>query len=161
MVERVMQAGRAAGSGSGEWMRGLIRVSSNSSAHRARQCGRQPRSAGCETLCLKRYVIERRREIGVMRAVGASSGDVAFIFAGEGLLLGLLSWIVAVPLGLFGAQFFVEALGRAIAFPFFYRLSFSGAVTWVVIIVALSLLASWLPARRATQISVRESLAYE
>jgi putative ABC transport system permease protein len=96
-----------------------------------------------------------------MRAVGASSGDVAFIFAGEGLLLGLLSWIVAVPLGLFGAQFFVEALGRAIAFPFFYRLSFSGAVTWLVIIVALSLLASWLPARRATQISVRESLAYE
>ena len=96
-----------------------------------------------------------------MRAMGASSGDVALIFAGEGLLLGLLSWFVAVPLGLFGAQFFVEALGRAIAFPFFYRLSFSGAVTWLVIIVALSLLASWLPARRATQISVRESLAYE
>jgi ABC-type antimicrobial peptide transport system permease subunit len=91
-----------------------------------------------------------------MRAVGASSGDVAFIFAGEGLLLGLLSWIVAVPLGLFGAQFFVEALGRAIAFPFFYRLSFSGAVAWLVIIVVLS-----LPARRATRISMRESPADE
>ncbi|MGQ0603440.1 MAG: ABC transporter permease, partial [Anaerolineales bacterium] len=106
-------------------------------------------------------VIERRREIGVMRAVGASSGDVAFIFAGEGLLLGLLSWILAAPLGILGAQFFVEALGGALGFPFFYRVSFTGSAAWLVIIVVLSLLASWLPANRATQISVRESLAYE
>jgi hypothetical protein len=37
-------------------------------------------------------VIERRREIGVMRAVGASSRDVGFVFTGESLMLGLTSW---------------------------------------------------------------------
>lgn len=106
-------------------------------------------------------VMERRREIGVMRAVGASSADVAFIFMGEGLLLGVLSWVQAVPLSMIGARYFVDALGQALSFPFAYRYSYNGMWMWLAIILALSVVASWLPARRATQISVRESLAYE
>jgi len=106
-------------------------------------------------------VMERRREIGVMRAVGASSADVAFIFMGEGLLLGMISWALAVPLSMIGAQYFVTALGRALNFPFAYQYSFDGMWVWLAIIIVLSVVASWLPARRATQISVRESLAYE
>jgi len=106
-------------------------------------------------------VLERRREIGVMRAVGASSADVAFIFVGEGLLLGVLSWLQAVPISLFAGRYFVDALGVVIDFPAVYHYSLPGVWLWLAIVVALSLLASWLPARRATQISVRESLAYE
>ena len=106
-------------------------------------------------------VMERKREIGVMRAVGASSVDVALIFMGEGLLLGTLSWMQAVPLSMLGARYFVDALGDALQFPFAYRYSVEGMWTWLAIIVVLSLVASWLPARNATQISVRESLAYE
>ncbi len=106
-------------------------------------------------------VMERRREIGVMRAVGASSGDVAVIFMGEGLLLGIISWLVAIPISTFGARYFVKALGDALTLPFDYRYSYDGLWWWLVIIIVLSIVASWLPARRATQISVRESLAYE
>ena len=106
-------------------------------------------------------VLERRREIGVMRAVGASSLDVALIFMGEGLMLGVLSWAQAVPLSMLGARYFVDALGRALQFPFTYQYSLNGMWLWLAIIVVLSLAASWLPARRATHISVRESLAYE
>jgi len=106
-------------------------------------------------------VMERRREIGVMRAVGASSLDVALIFMGEGLMLGLLSWAQAVPLSMLGARYFVDALGAAMQFPFTYHYSLNGMWLWLGIIVVLSMVASWLPARRATQISVWESLAYE
>jgi len=106
-------------------------------------------------------VLERRREIGVMRAVGASSADVAFIFVGEGMLLGVLSWLAAVPISLFAGRYFVDALGVVIDFPAVYHYSLQGVWLWLAIVLALSLLASWLPARRATQISVRESLAYE
>ncbi len=106
-------------------------------------------------------VMERRREIGVMRAVGASSSDVAMIFMGEGLLLGVLSWAQAIPLSMLGARYFVDALAAALQFPFAYHYSAAGAWTWLAIIVVLSLAASWFPARRATMISVRESLAYE
>jgi putative ABC transport system permease protein len=106
-------------------------------------------------------VLERRREIGVMRAVGASSQDVGFIFMGEGLLLGVLSWAQAVPLSMVAGRYFVDALGQVIDFPAVYHYSFTGVWVWLAVVVALSLLASGLPARRATQISVRESLAYE
>ena len=105
-------------------------------------------------------VIERRREIGVMRAVGASSLDVALIFMGEGLLLGLTSWALAVPLSVLAGRPFVEAIGKVIEFPAEYQLALSGLWIWLIIVVVLSLVASWLPARRATQISVNESLAY-
>ena len=41
-------------------------------------------------------VLERRREIGVMRAIGASSFQIARLFVGEGLILGLMAWVIAV-----------------------------------------------------------------
>ncbi len=106
-------------------------------------------------------VLERRREIGVMRAVGASSLDVALIFMGEGLVLGLLSWAAAIPISVLAGRYFVLAIGKVIDFPVAYYYSFGSIWIWLGIVVALSLVASWLPARRATRISVQESLAYE
>jgi putative ABC transport system permease protein len=105
-------------------------------------------------------VLERQREIGVMRAVGASTLHIARIFVGEGVTLGLLSWALAIPFSLFGGLCFVEGIGQVINFPVFYHYSFAATGLWLAIVVVLSLLASWLPARRATRISVRESLIY-
>jgi putative ABC transport system permease protein len=106
-------------------------------------------------------VIERRREIGVMRAVGASSRDIGFVFIGEGLMLGLMSWIFALPIGLSAGPAFVLALGQVIDFPAEYYPATHGIWIWLGIVIALSIIASWVPARRATRISVNESLAYE
>jgi putative ABC transport system permease protein len=106
-------------------------------------------------------VIERRREIGVMRAVGASSRDVGLVFTGEGLMLGLTSWVLALPLGLSTAPPFVLALGQVIDFPAEYYPATHAVWIWLGIVIVLSIIASWLPARRATRISVNESLAYE
>ena len=106
-------------------------------------------------------VIERRREIGVMRAVGASSRDVGLVFTGEGLMLGLTSWIFALPIGLSVGPAFVLTLGQVIDFPAEYYPATHGVWIWLGIVILLSILASWIPARRATRISVNESLAYE
>jgi putative ABC transport system permease protein len=106
-------------------------------------------------------VIERRREIGVMRAVGASSRDVGFVFTGESLMLGLTSWLFAVPIGLGVGPVFVQALGNVIEFPAEYYPATHGVWIWLGIVIVLSILASWVPSRRATRISVNESLAYE
>jgi putative ABC transport system permease protein len=106
-------------------------------------------------------VLERRREIGVMRAVGASSLDVGAIFMGEGLLLGLVSWLVSIPIAFVAGGYFVSVLNEIIDFNGSYYFAYHSVWLWLAIVVTLSLLASWLPARRATEISVRESLAYE
>lgn len=106
-------------------------------------------------------VLERRREIGVMRAVGASSFDIAVIFMSEGLLLGVLSWALAIPVSYLAAGPFIESLGVIVDFPFVYQFSLLGVWQWLAIVSVLAVSASWLPARRATEISVRESLSYE
>ncbi|GAB4580105.1 MAG: FtsX-like permease family protein [Anaerolineales bacterium] len=106
-------------------------------------------------------VYERRREIGVMRAVGASSWDVGRVFMGEGLMLGIISWLIAIPLSMLGGKLFVDTLGTVLEFPFTYVYSTQSVWLWFGIVVVLSIIASWVPARGATRISVRESLAYE
>jgi putative ABC transport system permease protein len=106
-------------------------------------------------------VIERQREIGVMRAIGASSWDVGRLFIGEGMILGWLSWLIAFPLSLPAGRLMTEALSAALGVEIVYYYTPQGAIIWLGIITVLSVLASWLPARRATRISVRESLAYQ
>ncbi len=106
-------------------------------------------------------VLERRREIGVMRAIGASSPTIAGLFVGEGLILGLMTWVIAVPLSYPVGQLFATMVGQAIQFSIIYQFSWNGAVTWLIIVTILSIVGSAVPAIRATRVSVRESLAYE
>ncbi len=106
-------------------------------------------------------VLERRREIGVMRAIGSSSLTIAGIFIGEGLLLGLIAWVIAIPLSVPVGQAFATVIGQVIQFSIIYQFSWNGALQWLIIIIVLSILGSVVPAIRATRVSVRESLAYE
>ena len=106
-------------------------------------------------------VLERRREIGVMRAIGASSLTIASLLIGEGLILGLLAWLIAIPLSMPVGQVFVAVIGQVLGLAITYQFSWNGALQWLSIIVVLSILGSLLPAIRATRVSVRESLAYE
>lgn len=95
-----------------------------------------------------------------MRAIGASSWSIARLFIGEGLILGWMSWLIALPISIPAGRLMTQALGGALGLDFVYKYTPSGAALWLVIITLLSILASWLPARGATRISVRESLAY-
>jgi putative ABC transport system permease protein len=106
-------------------------------------------------------VIERTREIGVMRAIGASSGTISRLFIGEGLILGWLSWLIALPLSIPAGQLMTDAVGSALGTYLVYNYTPKGALYWFVIITVLAILASLLPARGATRVSVRESLAYQ
>jgi len=106
-------------------------------------------------------VLERRREIGVMRAIGASSWSIFRLFIGEGLILGWMSWLIALPIAIPASKMMVQALGSAFNADIQYNFTPFGPVMWLIIITVLSVLASILPARGATKISVRESLAYQ
>jgi putative ABC transport system permease protein len=105
-------------------------------------------------------VLERTREIGVMRAIGASSGAIARLFIGEGLILGWLSWAIALPLSIPAGRLMTQAVGVPFGMNLVYTFRPTGAIYWLFIITILSIVASYFPARGATRISVRESLAY-
>jgi putative ABC transport system permease protein len=107
-------------------------------------------------------VLERTREIGVLRAIGASNRDVARVFVFESIAVGLLSWtcavICSIPLGReLGNAICIPLLGTPMTFIF----APTGMWLWLLAVVALSGLASALPARKATRLTVREVLAYE
>jgi putative ABC transport system permease protein len=107
-------------------------------------------------------VIERMREIGIMRATGALTSAIFGIFVGEGISLGVLSWLLVVPLSYPGARLFSAALGLALfQTELEFRYSVPSVVAWLVLVVVLSALSSLWPAWRAARVSVREALAYE
>jgi putative ABC transport system permease protein len=105
-------------------------------------------------------VMERSREIGVMRAIGASAGVIAGQFIGEGLILGWLSWLLAIPLAVSAGRLFIKAMSGVLHIELTYQVSQAGIWYWFIAITVLSAIASWFPAQKAAQASVRESLAY-
>lgn len=105
-------------------------------------------------------VLERTREIGVMRAIGASSSTITGLFIGEGLILGWLSWLIAIPLSIPGGQLIINTLSKLINIELISQFSAMGVLYWLAIVTVLAIVASWSPAQKAAQTSVRESLAY-
>ena len=107
-------------------------------------------------------VIERTREIGVMRAIGASDGAVQKVVMVEGVLIGALSWIAAALIAVPMSRLLSDQVGMAfLQAPLSPAFSIQGMLIWLGIVVVLSALASFLPARNASRVSVREVLAYE
>ena len=107
-------------------------------------------------------VVERTREIGVMRAIGAGDRDVLQLVMVEGVMIGCLSWIMGLVLALPVSKFMSDQVGNLfIQAPLTFRFSFFGAGLWLLIVLLVSALATWWPARNASKISVRESLSYE
>lgn len=106
-------------------------------------------------------VLERTREVGIIRALGASNNMVLQIVMIEGACIGVISWLlgalIAYPLGrLLSAQVGTLFLGE----PARYEFSVQGALLWLGITLLLAALSSFLPARGASRLTVRETLAY-
>jgi len=107
-------------------------------------------------------VLERTREIGVLRAIGAPNRGVARVFILEGLVIGWLSWLFGSALSFPLGKMLSETVGTALmGAPLRFKFSTMGVWVWLIVVTGLSALASFLPARNASQLTVREVLAYE
>ncbi|MBI2332753.1 MAG: FtsX-like permease family protein [Chloroflexi bacterium] len=107
-------------------------------------------------------VLERTREIGVMRAIGASNGDIQAIVITEGMVIGIISWAISIFISIPITNVLCYGVGMAILtapMPVVYGAS--GVIAWLIFTIVLGTLASALPARRASKLTVRDTLAYE
>jgi len=107
-------------------------------------------------------ILERVREIGVLRAIGASNVSVRQIVLIEGIVIGLLSWAIGTGLSWPISVLMSEQLGLAlIGVPLSFHYSASAAVLWFFVLQGVAVVASLGPARNAVRLTVREVLAYE
>lgn len=107
-------------------------------------------------------ILERVREIGVLRAIGASNLSVSQIVLVEGAVIGILSWTIGVLASLPVSSFMSKQLGIAlIGIPLIPQYSMGAAVLWLFVLQGVALVASLGPARSAVRLTIREVLAYE
>jgi putative ABC transport system permease protein len=107
-------------------------------------------------------VLERTREIGVMRAIGAVDLAIVKSVVIEGVFIGLISWacawVLSYPISI-GMLRIITIAMLSDPIPLTYTLD--GVFIWLGAVVLLSALASVLPARSAARLTIREVLAYE
>jgi len=107
-------------------------------------------------------VLERTREIGVMRAIGAVDLEVTKTIIVEGSFIGMISWvfgaILSFPIGYLLLSIISVALFES---PIKSAYTWQGFAIWLGVVLALSAIASFLPARSAAKLTIREVLAYE
>jgi putative ABC transport system permease protein len=107
-------------------------------------------------------VSERRREFGILRAMGGLRSQVRKLVLLEAVAISIVGVAVGAVAALFNIQFMAHTVSMVLAgytVPFYFP--------WIMVaytlpvVVAASLLAAWLPARRAMQLQVIEAIGYE
>jgi putative ABC transport system permease protein len=105
-------------------------------------------------------VLERRREIGILRSMGATGWRVASVFWTEGMALAGISWLLAAAIGVPAAYGFVTLISQVLLpIPFAFSPLTLGIT--LVFIVLCATLASIIPAISAGRVRIADTLRYE
>jgi putative ABC transport system permease protein len=104
-------------------------------------------------------VLDRRREIGMLRALGMNRRQIVLTMILEMVLIVLIVAVVAIPLGLFNNEINSRSMEEFMSVRF--NLGALEVLTTLMIILVAATLAAYLPARMAGRQDVIASLRYE
>lgn len=107
-------------------------------------------------------IMERTREIGVLRAIGATPKIIYNLFVAEGMIVSVssifLGLMLSWPLSIVASKFFGKLI---LDISLHFSFSETGFAITLIATLIFGWLASRIPARRAIQVSTREALSYE
>jgi putative ABC transport system permease protein len=107
-------------------------------------------------------VLERTREIGVLRAVGASNWNIQSIVIVEGMVVGLISWVISLLLAIPITGLMATGVGVLLfSTPLRTIYGLTGIFVWLIGMLVIGIIASALPARSASRLTIKDTLAYE
>jgi ABC-type lipoprotein release transport system permease subunit len=105
-------------------------------------------------------VLERTREIGVLRCIGARARDIRRIFTAEGIAVSLGGWLLGIPIGYALARVFNWLLLEVVGIEFGFTFPPLNVLIVLVGTVALALLIMRIPLRRAVRFKPGEAMRY-
>ena len=111
---------------------------------------------------LSSNILERVHEIGALRAMGLTRKGIVCSIMGEAAILGVLSVLVGLAAGVSLAAILIFVVNKlSFGWTIQYIFAWKGMAVYLLVVVAASLAASWLPARAAARIPIREALSEE
>ena len=121
-------------------------------------------SIGCIGLMITMSIniMERTKEIGISRSIGASDKSLMFILIVEGVVIGILSWILSViisfPISMFVGNKFSNIIlnSNLIFLP-----DIASIFIWLFVVIIFGAFASFLSANRALESTIRDTIVYE
>jgi putative ABC transport system permease protein len=105
-------------------------------------------------------VLERTREIGILRCIGARGRDIRRIFEAEGLVLALLGWLVGIPLGYVLDHGLVWLFGELVGIEIPFVFPWANVGYALIGTLVLAVLVMLLPVRRAVRFKPGDALRY-
>lgn len=106
--------------------------------------------------------MERTREIGIMRAIGAPAYYITGMIVLEGIIIGVLSWFISTllswPLSRYVSNKFGMIFFEA---PLEFTVSLKGYLIWLVIVIVFAAAASFYPSYKAARMEIKNALSYE
>jgi putative ABC transport system permease protein len=106
-------------------------------------------------------VLDRTREIGILRSIGARQRDLRAMFRAEGLVIAVLGWLVGIPTGYLLARIILWFFERKFDAAFTFRFPLWPIGVALLVTVLVTLLVLRMPVRRVVRMRPGDALRYE
>lgn len=106
-------------------------------------------------------VLEKTKEIGIMKAIGAKNRDIMLIFLCNSAMISLVGGIIGILLGTAAVQAVLLFLSIRMNVPFEFALSLKAAFVATFVSILVGLIAGLVPAKNASELKPVDALRYE
>ncbi|MBO5714105.1 MAG: FtsX-like permease family protein, partial [Clostridia bacterium] len=96
-------------------------------------------------------VVERTKEIGVLRAIGARKRDIKNLFNAETFIIGLASGVLGVGISYLISLLVNVILGSLVGISTLANLPIASAIIMIIVSVSLTLISGLIPAKSAAK----------